>query len=144
MVPAAALSGHSSQGIASIGRVVYAIGMPRAVLLAVVRLTLTLTAPPGESWRLADGLRSLMIPTHRERGCLSCQLQLSTASSDPSRIQYVEAWSSEEDLREQLRSDRFMRVLSVMEQASGPPEIRFDLAGRVRGLDYVEEVRSTR
>ena len=121
--------------------IVCRIGTGRALSLRVVRLTLTLTAPPGESWRLADALRSLMIPTRRERGCLSCQLQLSTESNDPSRIQYVEDWSSEEDLRDQLRSDRFARLLTVMDQASVPPEIRFDVAGRVRGLDYVEEVR---
>jgi len=108
----------------------------------VIRLTLTLTVPPGESWRLVDALRSLMIPTRREHGCLSCQLHLSTELSDPSQIRYIEDWSSEENLRDQVQSDRFGRLLAVMDQSSGVPEIRFDLADRVRGLDYVEEVRS--
>ena len=109
----------------------------------MVRLTLTLTAPPGESWRLVDALRSLMVPTRREHGCISCQLQLSTESSDPSQIRYIEDWSSEEDLRDQLQSERFPRLLAVMDQAWGPPDLRFDLAGGARGLDYVEEVRGS-
>ena len=82
-----------------------------------------------------------MVPTRREHGCISCQLHLSTESSDPTRIRYTEDWSSEEDLREQVRSDRFPRLLAVMERASEPPEIRFDLEGGARGLDYVAEVR---
>jgi quinol monooxygenase YgiN len=110
----------------------------------MVRLSLSLTAPPGESWRLIEALRSLMVPTRREHGCVSCQLHLSNESSDPTRIRYTEDWSSEEDLREQVRSDRFPRLLAVMERASEPPEIRFDLEGGSRGLDYVAEVRDLR
>jgi quinol monooxygenase YgiN len=110
----------------------------------VVRLTLTLTAVPGESWRLIEALRSLMVPTRREHGCVSCQLQLSSESNDPSRIRYTEDWSSEEALREQVRSDRFPRLLAVLDQASEPPEIRFDLASGVRGLDFVAEVLGAR
>jgi quinol monooxygenase YgiN len=108
----------------------------------MVRLTLTLTAPPGESWRLIEALRSLMVPTRREHGCVSCQLHLSTESTDPTRIRYTEDWSSEERLREQVRSERFPRLLAVMERALEPPEIRFDLESGARGLDYVAEVRA--
>ena len=71
----------------------YAICSPAVV----IRLTLSIIAAQGESWRLIDALRSLMVPTRRERGCLSCQLVLSSESSDPARISYSEEWSSEED-----------------------------------------------
>jgi quinol monooxygenase YgiN len=108
----------------------------------VVRLTLTLTAPNGESWRIVEALRSVMVPTRREQGCISCQLQLSAGTSDPSRICYTEGWSSEEYLRDHVQSERFPRLLAVMERASEPPEIRFDLASGSRGLDYIAEVRS--
>jgi quinol monooxygenase YgiN len=105
-------------------------------------MTLSITAARGESWRLIDALRSLMLPTRRERGCVSCQLALSSESSDPMRISYVEDWSSEDDLREQVRSDRFTRLLEVMESALAPPNLEFQLPGGARGLDYVEEVRA--
>ena len=105
-------------------------------------MTLSITASRGESWRLIDALRSLMVPTRRERGCVSCQLALSSESVDPMRISYIEDWSSDEDLREQVRSDRFSRLLQVMESALDPPHLEFRLPGGVRGLDYVEEVRA--
>ena len=108
----------------------------------MIRLTLSITAASGESWRLIDALRSLMAPTRRERGCVSCQLALSSESSDPMRISYSEVWSSEEDLREQVRSDRFSRLLELMESALEPPQLEFQLPGGARGLDYVEEVRA--
>ena len=116
----------------------YAICSPAVV----IRLTLSITAAQGESWRLIDALRSLMVPTRRERGCLSCQLVLSSESSDPTRISYSEEWSSEEDLREQVRSERFSRLLEVMECASETPQLQFQLPRGVRGLDYVKEVRA--
>jgi quinol monooxygenase YgiN len=108
----------------------------------VIRLTLLITAARGEAWRLIDALRSLMVPTRGERGCVSCQLELSSESSDPMRISYSEVWSSEEDLREQVRSERFLRLLELMENALEPPQLRFELPGGERGLDYVEEVRA--
>lgn len=110
----------------------------------VIRLTLSITAARGESWRLIDALRSLMVPTRRERGCVSCQLALSSESSDPMRISYSEVWSSEEDLRDQVRSVRFSRLLELMESAFEPPQLQFELPGGARGLDYVEEVRAGR
>ena len=113
-------------------------------LSVVIRLTLSIIAARGESWRLIDGLRSLMVPTRRERGCVSCQLLLSSESSDPMRISYVEGWSSEEALREQVRSDRFSRLLELMESALEPPHLEFELGNGTRGLDYVKEVRADR
>jgi hypothetical protein len=80
-----------------------------------------------------------MVPTQRERGCVGCQLVLSSESSDPARISYVEDWSSEE---EEVRSNRLPRLLELMESALGPPQLKFELAGGTRGLEYVEEVRA--
>ena len=105
-------------------------------------MTLSITAARGESWRLIDALRSLMVPTRRERGCVSCQLALSSESSDPMRLSYSEVWLSEEDLREQVRSDRFTRLLELIESAFEPPSLEFQLPGGARGLDYVEQVRA--
>lgn len=108
----------------------------------MIRLTLSITAARGESWRLIEGLRSLMVPTRRNGGCVSCQLALSSESSDPMRISYIEDWSSEEDMREQVRSDRFSRLLELMESALEPPQLKFELGSETRGLDYVEELRA--
>ena len=107
----------------------------------MVRLTITLTAAPGESSRLLEALNSLTVPTQQEHGCFGSRLTVSSEAGNPSCIQYVEDWSSEEDLREQVGSDRFPRLLAVMEEALVPPQILFDLPGGTRGLDYVWEIR---
>jgi quinol monooxygenase YgiN len=107
----------------------------------VVRLTITLTAAPGESRRLLEALNSLAAPTTQGHGCFGCRLSVSSEAGNPSSIRYVEDWSSEEDLRQEVGSDRFPRLLAVMEEALVPPQILFDLPGGTRGLDYVWEIR---
>ena len=107
----------------------------------MARLTLTLVALPGESWRLMDALRTVM-PSRREPGSLGCELLLTTDPTAPSRLRYVEEWSSEGDLRGQVGSDRFSRLLEALEHASAPPEICFDLDGRQYGLELIEEIRN--
>ena len=102
---------------------------------------LTITTSTGESLRLLEALCSLMEPTHVDRGCVRCQLALSAATDDPPQIRYVEEWSSEEELRTRVRSDRFMRLVAVMEAARSEPQLTFALANGARGLDYVAEVR---
>jgi quinol monooxygenase YgiN len=109
--------------------------------LTVIRLTLTMTTSLGESWRLVEALRSVMEPTRPDNGCVACELALSSKSDDPPGIRYVEDWSSEEELRKRVRSDRFLRLVAVMEEAMYPPELTFELVSGTRGLDYVEEAR---
>jgi quinol monooxygenase YgiN len=107
----------------------------------VIRLTLTIPTSSGESWRLVEALRSLMAPTRPDNGCIACELALSSRSDDPLSIRYFEEWSSEEELRRRVRSDRFLHLVALMEEAIAPPQLTFALAGGIRGLDYVAETR---
>jgi hypothetical protein len=79
----------------------------------------------------------------RRLGCLARRLSVSSESGSPQCVRYVEDWSSELELRAQVRSERFPRLLAVMETALTPPQIVFELASGSRGLDYVEEVWQT-
>ena len=117
--------------------------MVRPVLThrAVARLALTLLVSSGESWRLMDALRSLMAPTRQTHGCLRCLLSVSTESGQPACVRYTEEWATDDDLRTHVRSDRFPRLLAVMERALEAPTLDFELVHGHRGLDYVEEVR---
>ena len=56
-------------------------------------------------------------------------------------IHYIEEWNSEDDLRRQLRSNRFATLAELMERASEQPRVAFDLPHGTRGLEYAEEVR---
>jgi len=106
----------------------------------MVRLTVALMASPRGAPRLVNALRSLMVKTRIENGCLGCSVWL-----DPdSTVHYFEEWATETDLKRRVRSEHFTSLLGVMEAASGPPEVRFDFLEATRGLDYVTEIRQTR
>jgi quinol monooxygenase YgiN len=60
---------------------------------------------------------------------------------NPDVFCYVEEWPDVEDLDEHLRSPRFGRMLALMETAAEAPTIEFRFVSRIRGLDYVVEVR---
>ena len=64
-----------------------------------------------------------------------------TEDSDESTVQYVEEWATEEAMRLRVRSERFTRLLEVLEAAQKAPCIQFDFVTETRGLDYVVEVR---
>ena len=104
-----------------------------------VRMTLTWTVPSGESRPIVSALQGLMLSTRAQAGCIGCSL--STDVHKKVVISYIEEWSSEDDLRRELRSDRFAALAELIEHASEYPTIEFALPGSTRGVDYVEEIR---
>ena len=107
----------------------------------MVRFTVTFAAVGSESWRLLEALRPSIVATHPGHGCLAWTLSVSSESGRSHRLRYIEDWSSEQELRERVRSERFRGLLAVMEAALAKPRIVFELATGSRGLEYVEEVR---
>jgi len=95
--------------------------------------------PPGESRPLSGALQSLMIATRSERGCVGCTL--STDMGTRVVISYIEDWQTEDDLKRQLRSERFRTLAELMEKTSEQPVVRFIVHGTTRGLEYAEDVR---
>jgi hypothetical protein len=53
----------------------------------------------------------------------------------------MEEWATVADLEREIRSPRFIRLLSAMEDAPNPPSLEFRFIPQTRGLDYIEEVR---
>ena len=107
----------------------------------VVRFTVTFAAVGNESWRLLEALRPFTAATHPGHGCLAWALTVSSDAGHASCLRYREDWSSEVELRDRVRSDRFPRLLAVMEAALIRPRIEFELPTGSRGLEYVEELR---
>jgi quinol monooxygenase YgiN len=107
--------------------------------VAVVRLTVVLVASARSAPRLEEALRSLMIPTMLQEGCLEC-----SAWIDPDcTVHYQEDWATEANMRDRVRSDQFTRLLAVIEASERQPRVQFDFVTTTRGLDYVEEVRQS-
>lgn len=103
----------------------------------MVRLTLTLSPAARCVQELVEAFRFLIMRTRLEPGCLGCSVWPEPDSS----VHYVEEWSSEEDIRRRVASDRFTSVLSLIESVREPPQVQFDFVSLTRGLDYVAEVR---
>jgi quinol monooxygenase YgiN len=103
----------------------------------MVRLTVALPASPRSARNLMDALRTLIVGTRIENGCVGCSLW-----ADPdSTVHYFEEWATEEDIRRRVRSERFTSLLSLLEASRSQPEVRFDFLAATRGLDYVTEIR---
>lgn len=88
---------------------------------------------------LIGTLRSLMLPLQAQPGFLSCRLYVD--ADDPNAICYVEEWQTSEALDQQIRSSHYTRLLSVMEAAAEPPELRLSWVTDLKGLEYLEAVR---
>ena len=103
------------------------------------RMVLQWSISSAESRPIASFLQGLMASTRAEPACLRCRL--CTDAGPETIISYVEEWRSEEDLKRQLRSERFAALAELMEHATQQPSIEFIVGNRSRGSEYAEEVR---
>lgn len=106
---------------------------------APVGMTVRWRVPAGEAQSITAALQSLMLQTRAAAGCAGCSV--STEMGALVVIQYVESWTTETDLRRQVRSNRFSALAELIERATEHPLIEFTLPTGRRGLDYAEEVR---
>ena len=88
---------------------------------------------------MLEALNSLTSIAGLDRGCTACRLFVD--SKDPRLFCYEEDWVSREDLDREILSDRFTRLLSILETASEQPILKFRFVSETRGLEYVGEVR---
>jgi quinol monooxygenase YgiN len=106
----------------------------------MVQLMLRILAAPGQAPKMAAALRSLLLQTHLDRSCRSSALYAMVGQ--PDTFCYIEEWEDPEDIRRQILSQRFTRLLSIMETALDRPVLEFRFVSMTRGLEYAEEVRS--
>jgi len=76
----------------------------------------------------------------KKSDCISCRLYRSV--EDVRAILLDELWLSEAELQHHLRSERYRKILLVVEMAQEPPEIRFDIIARSSGVDTIEKARN--
>jgi quinol monooxygenase YgiN len=84
-------------------------------------------------------LGSTIEQTQFEPGCLSCRIYRGV--EDARAIMLEELWMSEEDVQYHLQSEKYRKVLLVVEMASEPPEIRFDNITHSGGVERIEQAR---
>jgi quinol monooxygenase YgiN len=105
----------------------------------MVQLQLKIVSSPKGERKMFEALDSLVLVAGLDRGCTGCRLFAD--ANDPRLFFYEEDWASREDLEREIRSDRFTRLLSILETAAEKPVLEFRFVSETRGLDYVGEVR---
>ena len=105
----------------------------------MIQITLRLQTDIEHSPAILKALRTIAVSSKLERGCLRSEVLQDT--NDTCLLQYAEEWESEEELNRQIRSERFTRLLALMEAASEPPEFQLRFIDSICGLEYVEAHR---
>ena len=102
--------------------------------------TLRMFVPPEKRDDVLRTLRLLMGPTRAQLSCISCRLYQEV--EDANLISFIQEWNSWEALETHIRSNDYRKVLSVMELASEPPEIKFVEALKTDGIELIKEIRA--
>ena len=105
----------------------------------MVQLTLRLLTCRWDRRGLLQALRSVVHTAMSRPGLLRCGLYEDT--SRPGALLYVEEWRSRDDLHREVRSDRFTRLLAVMEAAAARPELELRFIGEIKGIAWVADIR---
>lgn len=88
-----------------------------------VRVVAHITARPDTIEATRDLLKSLILPTRIELGCVTYELLQNEA--DPTDFTFVEEWTSDEDLDAHLASDHLkMAGVRGADLFAAPPDIR--------------------
>jgi quinol monooxygenase YgiN len=98
-------------------------------------------AQPDPSPKAAlEALRLVMLSARLDRDCMRSQVL--EDPDVPGTIIYLEEWSTEEAVARRVAADQFATLLALMETASSRPSLEFRVVTQVRGLEFVEAVRS--
>ena len=106
----------------------------------MIRSTIRMHIPLKNQKEVLEILAPMAEQIQFEPGCISCRLYRGV--DDEGFIMIEELWMNEEDVQRHLRSDKYRKVLLVIEMAVETPEIRFDTIARSSGVETIEKARS--
>ncbi len=69
------------------------------------------------------------------RGCRFAQI--CQTADETRRIEYVEEWDNESELRGQFGSERLVRLFTLLETAVERPVVEFRVIAETHGLEYI-------
>lgn len=108
----------------------------------MIRASLRIVVPKEKRAETMGVLSCLKGPAEVTSACLACRILQDAGNEDA--LTYVVTWETQEDLEEHLRSDRFRRLLPYIELSREPPEVEFCTIDRVRGIEFMVDVLSTK
>jgi len=106
----------------------------------MITATFKLVLSPKRRAEALRTLRSVQGPCSAQPGCIDCHILRDT--QDDEVLLYIEEWGSREQLKNHLRSERYRKLLEVVEWSKEPPDIRFDTVSRREGIELVAAART--
>jgi quinol monooxygenase YgiN len=108
--------------------------------MGMVRSTIRMLIPVKKQSEALEILGSMTEQIQFEPGCISCRLYRDV--HEERALMLEEIWTSEKDLQRHLQSDKYRKVLLVVEMAAEPPDIRFDTIAHSSGVETIEKARN--
>lgn len=101
---------------------------------------LELTPIPGKREEVLGLLRFCADGLGTKPGCLGCGVY--KADGESGSIVYLEYWISVDDLHRHIQSNLYRSVLTAMDLASAPPDIRFCEVSNAKPMELIAALRS--
>lgn len=98
-----------------------------------------MTAVPGHTDDLLQALRSVMHGVQVDGACADAHVLAD--ADDRGAFWYWEDWTGLDAFERHLRSERFTRLLAILETSATLPLFECRLVTEARGLEYVAAVR---
>lgn len=99
-----------------------------------------ITPLPGKRDAVLELLRHIQGAVRGRAGCLNSEIY--EQCSRERAILYLEQWHSVEELSRYIQSDLYLRVLLTLELACRQPEIGYFDVSDVKGMAWVEDLRT--
>jgi quinol monooxygenase YgiN len=101
----------------------------------MVLLRTRLRVDPAHRAKVVRSLSRILGPLRASAGCVNCHLYADV--EDDNALLFAQEWSDEEHLIEHLRSDSARVLLSALDCAAGPPEVRLDTVVDGEGIEFI-------
>lgn len=108
--------------------------------MVVVRITLDVL--PEKQLEVMQTLVSMVEPTGKERGCLSCDVFCDV--EDKNRFSMLGEWETREDFDHHILSNRFGALLGTKTLLDEPIKIRIYTVSRSEGSEAITAARRNR
>jgi quinol monooxygenase YgiN len=108
----------------------------------MIVLRIRLVVPHRNRAAVLNVIWPMLGPTSVETGCAGCHI--SADDDDENVLTFSEEWDGQENLDRHVRSNSFRDLLSVLDMAAGPPEVRIHTVTETRGLEVIRAARMER
>src|SRR5687768_1571906 len=107
--------------------------------MTMVLLRTRIRVDPAYRNQVIRSLSRIVGPLRASSGCVGCHLYADL--EDERALMFCEEWVDEESLVAQLRADSTRVLLSALDCASDPPEVRLDTLVDTKGIEFIATCR---